>query len=63
MASGRLPDLRITVGSVFTPIRNINSMKPNTDKVSRVVLPLDGNTFSAKVMLYPRTDGPRITPP
>ncbi|WCJ34818.1 hypothetical protein M5689_016103 [Euphorbia peplus] len=63
IATTLLPARRRIEGSVFTPIRKMNSIKPNTDIVSRTTPPFTGNTFSAKPTLRPRTEGPRTTPP
>jgi hypothetical protein len=61
--SARLPDFQTMEGSIFTPTWKINSMMPNTDKVSSVILPSRGKILFMNAKLCPRIEGPRITPP
>ena len=63
MAKVLLPDLKVMVGSIFTPVKKTNNIKPKKPMVSITFLPFDGKTLSMNAVLRPRIEGPKVTPP
>lgn len=63
MARAFLPIRRITVRSISTPTRKRKYRRPTFAIVSRTMTLLRGKMVLAKALLWPNTEGPKITPP